>query len=118
MADIIDLSEGAKEEAPQVIRTGEAEGWIASAGATGMFERALYSGDTSNVSVSLMRIEPGGDAPIHSHGTVEHLFVVSGSFSDGYGTYGPGDYIVRNPRTSHSTVSEEGATVFVMMAAA
>ena len=40
--------------------------------------------------------------------------VVWGSFSDEYGTYHAGDYLVRTPGSDHSTRSEQGATVLLM----
>ena len=117
MAEIFDYSEGALADPPKVVRADEMVDWKSSPGAAGFLEKALFDDDATRTSVMMMKIEPGADAPVHSHETREHLYVVDGSFSDGYGTYGPGDYIVRNPKASHATSSEEGATVLVFMSA-
>ena len=118
MAEIFDYSDGAKHDPPRVWRAGENGEWQQSPGAEGFLEKPFFQDEATQTSVMLMQIEPGAAAPVHSHELREHLYVVSGSFSDGYGTYGPGDYVVRNPKASHNTTSDEGATVLVMMTAA
>ena len=50
----------------------------------------------------------------HSHDQVEHVYVLEGSFSDEYGTYHAGDYLVRSPGSDHSAQTERGATVLLM----
>ena len=42
------------------------------------------------------------------------MYVLEGSFSDEYGTYHAGDYLVRTPGSDHSAQSEQGATVLLM----
>jgi anti-sigma factor ChrR (cupin superfamily) len=61
-----------------------------------------------------MRVEPGAYAPTHSHEEAEHIYILNGSFADEDGTYGPGDYLVRNPKAAHETRSDEGATVLLV----
>ena len=117
MSDIFDYTDGSKHDPPVVLRAGENGEWQPSPGADGFLEKPFFSDETTQTSVMLMQIEPGADAPAHSHEGREHLYVVNGSFSDGYGTYGPGDFIVRNPKASHNTSSEDGATVLVVMTA-
>ena len=118
MSNIFDYNDGAQHDPPHVVRASDQGDWQQSPGAEGFLEKPYFSDERTQTSVMMMRIEPGADAPSHSHEGREHLYVISGSFSDGYGTYGPGDYIVRNPRAAHNTSSDEGATVLVVMTAA
>lgn len=64
-----------------------------------------------------MKVQPGAYAPTHSHEDVEHVLILSGSFADEYGTYGPGDYLVRSPKAAHEASSENGALVLLVYTA-
>jgi anti-sigma factor ChrR (cupin superfamily) len=42
------------------------------------------------------------------------VYILEGSFSDEYGTYHVGDYLVRTPGSVHSAQCDRGATVLLM----
>jgi putative transcriptional regulator len=59
----------------------------------------LATGD--EYSVALQRVEPGCKVPRHDHRGLEFTVVLSGSFSDEFGVYGDGDFMLREPGQRH-----------------
>lgn len=57
--------------------------------------------------VSLHRIAPGGKVAMHDHRGEEITLVLNGSFSDEYGVYGDGDFIVRGPEQVHRPLAAQ-----------
>lgn len=51
--------------------------------------------------LALHRIDAGGKAPEHDHRGKEITVVLAGSFSDEDGVYQPGDFLVREPGSTH-----------------
>ncbi len=70
--------------------------------------------DGSRGSTALMRIDAGASADFHQHDQLEEILVLDGSFSDQDRSYGPGQYCIRAPGTSHTTMSATGATVLLV----
>ncbi len=60
----------------------------------------LDLGDSEHY-VALHRLQPGGRVPRHDHRGIEITTVLNGSFSDEFGVYGDGDFIVRAPAQVH-----------------
>ncbi|HSB96193.1 MAG TPA: ChrR family anti-sigma-E factor [Spongiibacteraceae bacterium] len=60
----------------------------------------LSVGD-QDYSVALHRVKPGGKIPRHDHRGQEFTVVLRGSFSDEYGIYSDGDFILREPGDEH-----------------
>jgi putative transcriptional regulator len=65
-----------------------------------LHEASLLSGDVG-YRVALHRIKPGGKVPHHDHRSEEFTVVLRGSFSDEYGVYSDGDFILRGPGEQH-----------------
>ena len=57
--------------------------------------------------LALHRIKAGGKAPAHDHRGTEITVVLKGSFSDEDGIYQPGDFIVREPGTTHQPIAAQ-----------
>ncbi|MEM9054889.1 MAG: ChrR family anti-sigma-E factor [Pseudomonadota bacterium] len=68
----------------------------------------------SKAEVELYRIEPGARVPEHSHKGNEFTLVVSGSFSDGHGSYGPGDLCVKSETDTHQPVGGDEGVCFAL----
>lgn len=49
----------------------------------------------------LMKLNAGQSVPAHGHKHLEATVVLSGQFSDGHGTYGPGDLVLGEPGKRH-----------------
>jgi anti-sigma factor ChrR (cupin superfamily) len=112
--DVFDFrNQDAMSQSPFVVRATDPNEWTPSPGVAGFSEKTLYRDAATKTRVLLMKVEPGAYAPTHSHEEVEHVYVLSGSFSDEYGTYEAGDYLVRNPKAAHEARSEAGATVLL-----
>lgn len=62
----------------------------------------------------LIRIEPGRGVPHHGHDGTEFTLVLTGGFSDGRASYGPGDVCMANPDTTHKPVADEGEVCIVL----
>lgn len=54
--------------------------------------------------LTLLRVGPGRKLPEHGHVGTEFTQVISGSFSDGYGRYGPGDLSEMDQDIEHQPV--------------
>lgn len=74
----------------------------------------LYGNSEQGSSCALLRYQPGATVPLHTHSGHEHLFVLSGSQTDGKGIYRRGTFIVNNPGSHHSVTSKEGCVVLVI----
>ncbi|EAP88760.1 transcriptional regulator [Oceanicaulis alexandrii HTCC2633] len=62
----------------------------------------------------LIRIEPGRGVPHHGHDCTEFTLVLTGGFSDGRASYGPGEVCMANPDTIHKPVADEGEVCIVL----
>jgi putative transcriptional regulator len=57
--------------------------------------------------VAFHRICSGGTVAHHDHRGLEVTLVLKGSFSDGDGIYGPGDFLVRQPGEAHKPTAAQ-----------
>ncbi len=67
----------------------------------------LKTGDT-HYEFALYRISAGGRIPEHQHGGSEMTLVLQGGFSDGAGSYHPGDFVYRSAEDTHAPVALDG----------
>ena len=68
----------------------------------------------SSAEVELYRIEAGRRVPRHTHNGDEFTLVVSGGFSDGMGSYGPGTICYKTPHDTHQPVADDDGTCFAL----
>jgi len=66
-------------------------------------------------ATSLVRYAPASVFPAHGHPGGEEILVLSGTFSDGTGDYGPGWYLRNPPGSAHQPSSADGALIFVKL---
>ncbi len=66
-------------------------------------------------AASLARYAPASVYPAHGHPGSEEILVLSGTFSDGSGEYGPGCYLRNPPGSAHQPSSADGALIFVKL---
>lgn len=58
-------------------------------------------------SMRLMKLSAGTKIPLHSHNGNEYTMVISGGFSDHYGSYQRGDVAVRDESDTHQPVVDD-----------
>ena len=66
-------------------------------------------------ATSLVRYAPASVFPAHGHRGGEEILVLSGTFSDSSGDYGPGWYLRNPPGSAHQPSSADGALIFVKL---
>jgi putative transcriptional regulator len=66
--------------------------------------------------VRLFSIAPGTTIPHHSHGGTELTLVLSGSFSDEIGRFGPGDLADLDDSVSHQPVADTNEPCICLIA--
>ena len=66
----------------------------------------LSTGDGAH-EFALYRIAAGGRIPEHRHGGSEMTLVLEGGFSDGHGSYHPGDFVYHHGEDCHAPVAFE-----------
>ena len=79
----------------------------------GLSEQAINFGDNFG-STKLYKIAPGYSVPSHSHDGNEVTLVLSGGFTDEYGTYGPGDISIQETGAVHKPVADEDGECIVL----
>jgi putative transcriptional regulator len=62
----------------------------------------------------VLRIDKGVKIAWHTHRGQELTLCLSGEFSDGFGTYGPGDYSLTDDTIRHQPVASEVTHVFAL----
>lgn len=89
--------------------------WVASPQAG--VERVMLDrlGGERARATSLVRYAPDSVFPAHGHPGGEEILVLSGTFSDDSGHYGPGWYLRNPPGSAHSPSSKDGALIFVKL---
>lgn len=85
-----------------------ASGWKSSAGLQTL-DLAL-GGDCK---AEIMRIPAGKAVPRHTHRGNELTLCLSGGFSDGIGSYGPGDVSVTDPSITHRPMADPEGPCYV-----
>lgn len=74
----------------------------------------LYREENQGPSAALIRFQPGAVVPTHTHCGLEHIYILSGSQTDGNGRLDAGSLMVHWPGTQHSIASEEGCLVLAV----
>ncbi len=68
----------------------------------------------SSAEMELLRIEPGCGSPTHTHDASEYTLVLSGGFTDEFGSYGPGDISIAGPAMTHRPIADPGEICFAL----
>ena len=90
--------------------------WQASPSATVLRKRLELDGPKESGRVtSVVRYLPGSTFPPHPHPQGEEILVLSGVFSDEYGDYPAGSYILNPEGFEHAPRSREGCDIFVKL---
>ena len=79
----------------------------------GLSEQSIDFGEEFG-SAKLYRIAPGCSVPSHSHDGNEVTLVLSGGFTDEYGTYGPGDISIQETGAIHKPVADADGECIVL----
>ena len=74
----------------------------------------LYRENDHGQSAALIRFQPGASVPLHEHRGFEHIYILSGSQSDGNGDLNAGSLMIHRPGTRHRIVSREGCLVLAI----
>ena len=80
----------------------------------GPLSRARILLDEDEIRASLLRMEPGGSVPEHTHKGFELTLLLDGSFDDENGKYVKGDFIVLDGSHQHHPISEEGCICYTV----
>ncbi|MEP4486407.1 MAG: cupin domain-containing protein [Halioglobus sp.] len=98
-----------------VIRTDEMD-WTPSPAGHVLRKRLHLSGRSESGQVtSVVRYMPGAHFPSHEHPEGEEIFVLDGVFSDEYGNWPAGTYLLNPEGFAHAPFSQEGCTLFVKL---
>ena len=79
----------------------------------GLSEQTIDFGDEFG-SAKLYKIASGCSVPSHSHDGNEVTLVLSGGFTDEYGTYGPGDISIQETGAVHKPVADDDGECIVL----
>lgn len=66
--------------------------------------------------LTLLRVGPGRKLPEHGHVGTEFTQVISGSFSDGFGRYGPGDLSEMDQEIEHQPIVDRDGECYCLAA--
>jgi anti-sigma factor ChrR (cupin superfamily) len=75
----------------------------------------LAGGIESGRVTSLVRYDPGSTFSTHEHPDGEEIFVLDGTFSDEFGDYAAGSYLLNPTGFRHAPFSRTGCTIFVKL---
>lgn len=76
--------------------------------------RSLDLETAGDVHAEIIRIEPGVATPRHTHGGREYTLCLLGGFSDGRGSYGPGDVCEADPEVTHTPRADADGPCYVL----
>ena len=79
----------------------------------GLSEQAVEFGDGFGTA-KLYKIAPGCGVPSHSHDGNEVSLVLSGGFTDEYGSYGPGDISIQETGAIHKPIADADGECIVL----
>ncbi len=100
--------EGTLHEGVLVLDIDSVEAAVIGPGVT---RRLLWDSPTHRVTV--IDMEPGATFPyVDTHDTLEETYVVSGQWSEGDRSYGPGAFLHYEPGTSHQPHTCTGGRLF------
>ena len=74
----------------------------------------LYGNGEEGSAAALLRYQPEASVPRHQHTGFEHIFVISGSQTDGNGEHQAGTLVINSPGTQHSVKSQAGCIVLAI----
>ena len=74
----------------------------------------LYECASTSQRVALVRCEAGAFSKSHLHVGHETFHVLSGTFHDDHGQYGPGDVVIYPPGSTHGWTSPTGALILAI----
>ncbi|MBW4678596.1 MAG: cupin domain-containing protein [Microcoleus vaginatus WJT46-NPBG5] len=74
----------------------------------------LYGNGEQGSAAALLRYQPEASVPRHQHTGFEHIFVISGSQTDGNGEHQAGTLVINSPGTQHSVKSQAGCIVLAI----
>ncbi len=81
-----------------------------------VWRKPLYrQGGELGPVTSLVRYTAGGAFAAHSHPEGEEILVLEGVFSDEYGDYSAGSYLLNPDGSRHAPFSKNGCTLFVRL---
>ncbi|WP_422411357.1 MULTISPECIES: cupin domain-containing protein [unclassified Endozoicomonas] len=84
--------------------------------ASKVFRKPLAREDKeSGHATSIVQYIAGASFPAHPHPNGEEILVLSGTFSDETGDFGPGSYLRNPPGSQHAPFSKEGCVIFVKL---
>ncbi len=83
-------------------------------GTEGFLIKPLFEDAATGQRTWLMKVEPGAEAPLHSHDETEQIYVIEGTFYDDENTYGPGDFAIRALGSMHRGGSKDGAIIMLV----
>ncbi len=72
-------------------------------------------GDESARATSIVRYQPNAKFAQHTHDFGEEILILEGMFSDEFGDYPAGTYVMNPPGSSHTPYSETGCLLFVKL---
>ena len=76
--------------------------------------RGLDLGLPGEVRAQILRIAPSAATPRHTHAGREATLCLSGGFSDGRGSYGPGDVVFADGDVTHRPVADADGPCYVL----
>lgn len=82
----------------------------------GVAARNLNFDNASGQIAMLVRMEAGAQYPPHSHGDIEHCYVLQGDLRFGDLVLGPGDYQWANVSTNHRDSHTDGGCMVLIIA--
>lgn len=85
-------------------------GW--SGAGPGVRKLKLNLGGEARAEV--IRIDPGVAIPWHTHKGQEVTLSLIGGYSDGRGSYGPGDVVLADPTVRHQPIADDDGVCFVL----
>ncbi|MBD2040155.1 cupin domain-containing protein [Microcoleus sp. FACHB-672] len=74
----------------------------------------LYGNGEEGSAAALLRYQPEASVPRHEHIGFEHIFVISGSQTDGNGEHEAGTLVINSPGSQHSVKSRAGCIVLAI----
>ncbi|MCF2949798.1 ChrR family anti-sigma-E factor [Paraglaciecola aquimarina] len=80
----------------------------------GKLSRARIQLSENEIHTSLLKINPGGGVPQHTHNGFELTLLLDGSFHDEQGEYHKGDFIMLDGSHQHNPVSDQGCLCFTV----
>jgi len=91
----------------------QADELLWTSAAPGMRVKTLYAADGQPESMRIVALDPKAKAPLQSYPGGAEILVLSGSFQDDDGSYGPGFWVRLPPDASHRPFSLEGCRYYL-----